>query len=254
MRFIGSAVITCISFFIFSCSGSRYSVANAHAHNDYAHPIPFYTAWDAGFGSIEADVFAVDDSLYVAHDSSDIHPSRSLQRLYIQPLLMAMEKPEHPVRLLVDIKKDYKRSLELLIREIKPLLPYLTTTENTNRITLLVTGSRPAPADYDQYPSYIFFDDDLKQPHTPEQWKRVGLVSLPFNKISKWKGTGEIDAKSRQAIQHKIDSVHAAGKPIRFWAAPDTPESWKLQKQLHADLIGTDKISDLTGWMQAGRK
>lgn len=26
---------------------------NAHAHNDYLQPIPFYTSYDAGFGSIE---------------------------------------------------------------------------------------------------------------------------------------------------------------------------------------------------------
>lgn len=34
----------------------NYSVSNAHAHNDYEHPAPFYTAYNAGFGSIEADI------------------------------------------------------------------------------------------------------------------------------------------------------------------------------------------------------
>lgn len=33
-----------------------YTVANAHAHNDYKHPMPFRTAYLAGFGSIEVDI------------------------------------------------------------------------------------------------------------------------------------------------------------------------------------------------------
>ncbi|MEO8823510.1 MAG: hypothetical protein ABI366_08030, partial [Ginsengibacter sp.] len=45
----------------------NYTVADAHAHNDYEHPIPFYTAWNAGFGSIEADVFPVNGILLVSH-------------------------------------------------------------------------------------------------------------------------------------------------------------------------------------------
>jgi alkaline phosphatase len=255
MRNPGFTILTWISFFIFSCRATHYTVSNAHAHNDYAHPIPFYTAWQAGFGSIEADVFAVNDSLYVAHDSADIHSSRSLQKLYLGPLLSAAQNGEtRPVRLLIDIKKDPERSLALLIGEIKSLIPLLSTTEKTNRITLLITGERPKPVDYNKYPDFIFFDDDLKQPHTAAQWKRVGLVSLPFNKISNWKGTGKINETDKKAVQYKIDSVHAAGKPIRFWAAPDTPASWQLQKQLHADFIGTDKIADLARWMEDQRK
>jgi alkaline phosphatase len=47
-----------------------------------------------------------------------------------------------------------------------------------------------------------------------------------------------------------IDSVHSAGKPFRFWAAPDTKTSWKLQKKLNADLIGTDRIDALANFLR----
>jgi hypothetical protein len=30
-------------------------------------------------------------------------------------------------------------------------------------------------------------------------------------------------------LRHKIESVHSAGKPIHFWAATDTKDSWKMQ-------------------------
>ena len=44
----------------------------AHAHNDYMHERPLFDALENGFRSIEADVFAQGDSLYVAHDMKDM--------------------------------------------------------------------------------------------------------------------------------------------------------------------------------------
>ncbi len=54
-----SCFILCLIFFSITviAQPAKYTVANAHAHNDYLHPVPFYTAYNAGFGSIEADVF-----------------------------------------------------------------------------------------------------------------------------------------------------------------------------------------------------
>jgi alkaline phosphatase len=242
-----------IIYTITACS-IPYSAGNAHAHNDYEHPVPFFTAFDAGFGSIEADVYVVNGVLHVAHNKEDIRAGRTLQALYLEPLLTSLKKDElRQVRLLIDIKDDHTRALPILLKNLEPLQPFLSHGAITNRLTILITGKRPPPADYAQYPDYIFFDDDLKLAHTPDEWKRVGLVSLPFNKISAWKGDGSISASDRRLLKHKIDSVHKAGKQIRFWAAPDTARSWKLQKRLHADLIGTDKIKALTEWLRANK-
>ena len=51
---------------------------------------------------------------------------------------------------------------------------------------------------------------------------------------------------------HVVDSVHNAGKPIRFWAAPDNEQSWNLQMHLGVDLIGTDKIKELAEELRKG--
>ena len=60
------ALALCLFLSVFSQS-KHYTVADAHAHNDYMHSVPFYTAWNAGFGSIEADVFPVNGVLLVSH-------------------------------------------------------------------------------------------------------------------------------------------------------------------------------------------
>jgi alkaline phosphatase len=46
----------------------------------------------------------------------------------------------------------------------------------------------PEPKEYQYYPDYIFFDDDLIKPYTQEEWKRVGLDSMPLYRIVKWDG------------------------------------------------------------------
>jgi alkaline phosphatase len=85
--------------------------------------------------------------------------------------------------------------------------------------------------------------------HDPEAWERVGLVSLSFKKISEWQGEGSLPKNDKKILQHVIDSVHHAGKKIRFWSAPDNEVSWKTQMKLGVDLIGTDKIDELANFL-----
>lgn len=250
------ALIDGIGFLFFiilvtSCSpAKKYSTSNGHSHNDYLSANPFFGAFNAGFGSIEADIFPVDGDLFVAHHRHEIQQKYRLNGLYFQPLLESFSKGEsRQLNLLIDIKDNYKASLELLISQLEPIKQFLSTPTEKKKIIISISGSRPLPSEYHLYPHFIFFDDDLKNKHTPDQWKRVSLVSLPFNKISTWKGQGEINRDDENKIRRKIDSVHSAGKPIRFWAAPDTEASWKLQMKLKADFIGTDKINELSAFL-----
>lgn len=244
-----SILLSCLCVFQFACSVrgiQNYSPVNAHSHNDYLNATPFNLAYRAGFGSIEADVFPVNGSLYVAHGKKDIQRERTLKEMYIKPLatVLAADSSRH-LQLLVDIKENYLVTLPILIQELQPLKPWLNSAEMPNRLTILISGLRPPPEAYKNYPSFIFFDDDLKLPHSKQEWSRVGLVSLPFDKISSWDGKTPLPHHDKQLLQHKIDSVHAAGKYIRFWAAPDTDLAWKQQQKMHVDLIGTDRIEDL---------
>jgi len=93
----------------------------AHAHNDYLHERPLFDALEKGFRSLEADVFAVGDSLYVAHDRKDIQPGRTLRALYLEPLIEYVSDnggfiydSTHPLILLVDIKDDGISTYKLL--------------------------------------------------------------------------------------------------------------------------------------------
>ena len=74
---------------------------NCHSHNDYWRSVPLYAALHAGCTGVEADVWLVDDELYVGHRRDALTANRTLQNLYIKPLLelIGKQNPEiiyHP--------------------------------------------------------------------------------------------------------------------------------------------------------------
>lgn len=72
--------------------GQDFTSSSVFAHNDYAQPNPFYTAYALRVGYIEADVFLKDDELYVAHQQNEINKDRTLEQLYLNPLRSEINK------------------------------------------------------------------------------------------------------------------------------------------------------------------
>jgi hypothetical protein len=73
--------------FIAAQSVKSYSTAQAHSHNDYERAHPFTDAYEQQFGSVEADIFLVNDTLFVAHNLKDIRHGRTFTALYLLPIL-----------------------------------------------------------------------------------------------------------------------------------------------------------------------
>jgi hypothetical protein len=223
-----------------------------HSHNDYANNTPFYKAFYNGFNAIEADIFLVNGKLLVSHSDKYLEPERTLKGMYLDPILYALRQDTtRRLCLLIDDKQDYKKLLPKLLKELEPLKMYLLSKENpTGRLKILISGDRPMPAHYKDYPSVLWFDDDLIYPHTPAEWDRVGQVSLNFENWSKWKGVGAIAEADKKKLQKTVDSVHVnTGKLVRFWGGPDLPEAWDVQLDIGADIFGTDRIEQLAGYL-----
>jgi len=227
-----------------------YTVADAHSHNDYKNNIPFYRAYEKGFGSIEADVYAVNGQLMVAHDKKEISAKRSLKILYIDPLIEKLNRdPQRHLRLLIEIKEDYKAILPLVISELKPLEKYFAYDGHPGRLSIVMTGAVPPAAVMPNYPDWISFDADHLDGFTAAQWKKIGLVSFPLSKYVHWNGKGVFNADEIKRIKGGIDSVHNAGKKVRFYETPDTKSSWLAMLRLGVDVIGTDDIEGLGNFL-----
>src|ERR1700753_3540208 len=94
------------------------SLPNAYAHNDYWHKRPLFDALDNGFTYIEADIYERDGSLIVAHILPGLNPHRTLESLYLKPLLDHVSQNngkiypgyDHPITLMIDIKSGAEKT------------------------------------------------------------------------------------------------------------------------------------------------
>ncbi|HEY8920231.1 MAG TPA: alkaline phosphatase [Chitinophaga sp.] len=230
----------------------KHTTANAHAHNDYEHPLPFYTAYYKNFGSIEADVFARNGQLYVAHNEKDIDSSRTLAALYLQPLRAMIQKNNgnafkdgKPLQLLIDFKTDSVLTMQTLVQQLQQ---YPDITGNAH-VQIVISGSQPLPAKWAQYPAYILFDG--KPGSYPEgALQRMPLFSYNFQEYTKWNGKGTMVAADIKRVQSLIDSVHQLHKKIRFWGAPDNVNTWITLAHMGVDYIGTDHLDELSKYLE----
>ena len=231
-----------------------YSVANAHSHNDYENPVPFHTAYNAGFGSIEADIFLQNGDLIVAHDTIELKKHRTLEEYYLIPLFYAVQKNNghaYPdtakqLQMLIDIKTDSINTLNKLI-EILKQIPLLS---NNKSLKWVVTGNRPAPELFNQYPSFISFDGELHKEYSKQALAKIAMLSDDFKSYAQWNGKNNIPESQKSILKSEINKAHHLNKPVRFWDAPDNMNTWRLLMQLKVDFINTDHINELANFLK----
>ncbi|KAL8643223.1 MAG: hypothetical protein Q9226_008418 [Calogaya cf. arnoldii] len=171
-----------------------------HSHNDYERRVPLYDALQAGCISVEADVWLRDDDLFVGHTENALTPERTLQSLYLNPLLSILarqnahgissesngEQTEYPftanvrgifetntsvsLTLLLDIKTDGHATLPIIRRQLEPLRTqgWLTHVSGSTLvpgpITIVSSGNTPFQSIQTEKENRdIFFDAPLAQ-------------------------------------------------------------------------------------------
>lgn len=229
------------------------NVNSGHSHNDYHQNIPLLTAYYAGMGSIEADVFLKDGALYVAHDPSEIKAGITLKKLYLEPLAgfyrqhgnRPYSDSTHRLQLVVDIKKDYAKVLAQLTKDLEGYQDVFNSSKNSKAIRIVISGDVPVPADFKNYPDYISFDGRPYTTYTEDQLKRVAMISDDIKNYTPWNGKGNPTAPDLAKLTAVIEKAHQQHKPFRFWATQDSPNTWIVLERLGADWINTDQPEKL---------
>jgi alkaline phosphatase len=232
---------------------SDWSVANAHSHNDYEQNHPFTTAYQAGFGSMEADILLYHDSLFVGHSENDLHLHRLLSSLYLDSIRFycrmnqgwVYKDKSRGLQLLIDLKTTAEPTLQALVKELQKY-PELI---NSPTLLIVITGNRPPAINWGSYPDYIYFDADAGKIYTGEMLKKIGMISGNLAVFSSWKGKGGPDSSTVNRLNNVIKQAHVMQKKIRFWNAPDNISSWEFQISMRVDWINTDHIDELASFL-----
>lgn len=165
-----------------------------HSHNDYWRRVPLYSAISAGCIGVEADIWLYKDELYVGHNTASLTRNRTLNNLYINPLIdiLSHQNPTtsfHPQEdtglagvfdtspsqflvLLIDFKTTGEALWPRLLSALQPLRErnYLTHINGTQiihgPITVVGTGNTPfnLVASNESNPHLdVFFDAPLDE-------------------------------------------------------------------------------------------
>ena len=237
----------------------RYTVSNAHSHNDYEQKDPFWAAYNAGFGSIEADIFLVDGSLMVAHDTRELMANkRTLESLYLEPLISCLMKNKgypyadstRELQMLIDIKSDSIHTLDALVHTLRSYEVIM----NSKHLHWVITGNRPDPSLFTTYPSFISFDGVLSKQYTQDELSKIAMLSDEWRKYTGWFGTGELPKTDLKKIEAAVKKSNKLQKPVRFWGAPDTKTFWGMLMKWKAGFINTDHIPDLSDYLSQHTK
>lgn len=228
-----------------------------HAPQDHAQAVPFWMAYAAGLASIEVDIVWQARELYVAHEAASIQPGRTLQALYLDPIRLALRQgyggPRAHFQLLLDLKTAAAPTLAALV-DILDQYPDIRYDSLSGRgVSLVVSGQRPPVTQYPDYPAYLQFDCqelavfDTLSPHILD---RVALFSYSFARVSPWNGKGRLTATDSARVADLIARVHARGKPLRFWAAPDSKTAWAAFAHMGVDYIHTQRYAEAAAYLR----
>lgn len=240
----------------------KLAAANGHSHNDYHQQIPLLTAYYAGMGAIEADVFFQDGTLFVAHEKAEIKSGKTLKKLYIEPLAVFFkDNKNHPypdstakLQLVIDVKENYPQVLAQLLAELKGYEQVFDQRQNPSAIKIVISGDTPPPNQFKNYPLWMSFDGRPGRKYSPEELARIAMISDDIANYSVWNGKGTPTPTDLDKLKKVVADAHAKGKPFRFWGTKDNPNTWKELEHIGVDWIGTDAPRALSDFYQQRAK
>lgn len=246
MRLIPLQVFTTVILLCSSVCVAQHTY-QFHSHNDYYQNTPFWEAYTHGANSIEADLFLENDALYVAHTEAEIDTNKTLEKLYLNPLLrLAKEEKLRELYLLIDIKTEAVATLNQLIKTLKSY-PELRNSPN---LKIVISGRRPLPKFYKDYPDYIYFDHQNTKNLQEINLSKVAMLSQSFKEYTVWNGLGRLTAPDLVKVESVIKKAHNHNLKIRFWATPDTKTSWGRLAKMGVDFINTDQPAKASAYLK----
>lgn len=223
-----------------------------HAHNDYEKPQPLINALRNKVYTIEADMYP-GDSLFVAHDKKDITAAKTLQGMYLQPMIQMFaahngyisDDTTYAPNLMIDIKENTAAVIPQLVALIASHRKVFDRSVNKHAVRIVLSGDRGNISNWNNYPPYIFFDGRPNENYDSIALSRVAFISDSY--IHYIQPADSIDIK----LQQLVHDTHIKGKLLRLWATPDNASGWIKLYNAGVDIINTDKPTECRAYFSA---
>lgn len=240
----------------------------AHAHNDYEHRRPLFDALHHGFTSVEADIWLVDGELRVAHDLAQTVSGRTIEALYLDPLLaitrankgQVYPDRDQPVQLLVDIKSDAETTYTALIKTLRSYRSMLTTFGpngiRDGAVEVVISGNRPRELMDSEVVRWAGYDGRLDDLDSEAPSSFIPLISDRWTTTFTWQGIGPMPPTEEQRLGNIVATAHGDDRRVRFWATPDDigparENVWRKLVEVDVDHINTDDLAGLQAFLLA---
>jgi len=236
---------------------------NAYAHNDFWHKRPLMDALQNGFRHIEVDIFLRGDQLIVAHAFTFLKKKRTLEELYLIPLLNYIKENEiagnglnnYPITLMIDFKTDANKTYLALAPILEKYKSILSGYENgrltMRNATIVITGNKPYHLIRAKDNNFAFIDENLKHTGKDSTSNIYPIASCKYSRLVKWKGKGALPETQRKRLEYFVTEAHKNGRKVRLWASPENKAVWHELLKCHVDLINTDRLIQLRNFLIA---
>ncbi|TVY25253.1 Altered inheritance of mitochondria protein 6-like protein [Lachnellula hyalina] len=231
-----------------------------HSHNDYFRAVPLFEALAAGCTGVEADIHlptkAGSEDLLVGHASSSLSQDRTLQKLYIQPLITILENlnnvsavsdgsnwngifqssPNTTLIVLLDFKSNGIELWPYVNQQLEGFRSkgWLTHWNSSTGITwapIIVVASGNAPFNLlNSNTTYrdIFYDaplDDISNPIYDNTNSYYASVSMPHALGKQW--LWKFSPAQLAKMNKQINAASMKGLKARYWETPTWPVNFK---------------------------
>ncbi|CAO2647246.1 Nn.00g081680.m01.CDS01 [Neocucurbitaria sp. VM-36] len=248
-----------------------------HSHNDYWRDVPFYSGLSYGAISTEADVWLINGTLYVGHEPAALSEKRTLDSLYIQPILDTLHRlnpstkfvqPGKPngvfdtssgqtFYLFIDLKTPADVTWPAVVSALEPLRSgkwlstYNGTEFNSNPITVIGTGNTQLADVQKLEPRDVFFDAPLEKLNTT-QYSSLTANESPIASTNFASSFGDVKKREFNStqldlLQKQVGVAHEKGIKTRYWNQPAYPIGtrnavWRTLWDENVDLVNVDDL------------
>ena len=235
-------------------------LAHAFAHRDDEHDRPLFDALELGVRHVELDVWYLAGRLLVAHDPQDLRPGRTLDRLYLTPLVQAYRDArlaaDDPTWIYVDVKTRAAPAHRAVERLAARHAAWVARPGDDARpLHLILTGRRPPYGTLHGSGGVCRYDGRLADLEAPRSVATMPTVWADWTRFTTWRGDGPMPSEDLARLRAAVRAARDEGQRLRFWATPDRPGPardavWRTLLDEGVDLLNSDDLEGLARFLR----